>query len=182
MAFLSACSTQPRILPSQKSWNQASTLKNWRAKGRIKVKIAGDTHSASFDWQQFKQNYTIRFYGPFGLGTSWLRRTSSGVTLQVPEHPLQKADTPEDLMMSTFGWFVPVSPLQHWIKGIPAPKEQITNQEIDELGTIKLLQQAGWTVSYAKPTILNNWRLPGRVVAKREDIEVLIVIKVWSRQ
>ena len=167
---------------TQQVLQQLAQLKQWQANGKLKITVDGDPNSAAFNWQQFNQNYAINFFGPFGYGSSWLRRTSKGVTLESPEHPTQSATSPEQLLQETVGWQAPISELQFWLKGQPSPHAILDEITANTDGAVTLLRQQGWTIELSRHQRVGKYWLPTRLVGKRTGIDVLIVIKEWSAQ
>ncbi|BCD96084.1 lipoprotein insertase outer membrane protein LolB [Marinagarivorans cellulosilyticus] len=154
----------------------------WKALGKIKITVDDQPHSASFEWQQFKDNYAINFFGPFGYGSSWLRRTSKGVTLESPEHPIQWAPTPEQLLQQTVGWQAPINELQYWIKGQPAPAAIIDKVTTTPEGAYSALTQQGWDIQLSRHQQYGELSLPHKLIASRQGLSVLIIIKQWERK
>ena len=171
----------PEALAQHKQQQQAlRQMQRWQAQGKMKITLSESTPSAAFTWQNFKQNYAINFFGPFGYGSSWLRRTNKGVTLEAPDQPVMQAATPEQLLLETTGWQIPVSQLQYWIKGQPAPLGDISKIQVDAKGTLTSFEQAGWQLTLSRHTRLHNKYMPGRLIASRAGIKVLIVVKSWE--
>ncbi len=164
----------------QQHLQQLAKLKQWQANGKLKITVDAQPNSAAFNWQQFNQNYTIHFFGPFGYGSSWLRRTSKGVTLESPEHPTQAAASPEQLLQDTVGWQAPISELQFWLKGQPSPHAILDEIKANTDGAVTLLRQQGWIIELSRHQRVGHYWLPTRLEAKRTGIDVLIVIKEWS--
>ena len=152
----------------------------WEAKGKIKITADGESQSAFFEWQQFKNNYAINFFGPFGYGNSWLRRTSKGVTLETPDLPIQRAASPEELLYQTVGWQAPINDLQHWIKGLPAPKVMHHSQKLTPNGALSEFNQQGWHIRFSRHQLHQGLWLPGKITAHRQGIVILIIVKQWS--
>ncbi len=169
------------LILAQKHRKQLAKFNKWQAKGKIKISAQDDPKSASFEWQQFKNNYAINFFGPFGYGNSWLRRTSKGVTLEVPERPPQRAASAEQLLQQTVGWQAPISDLQHWIKGLPAPSGAAREQQFTAHGALSVLKQQGWDIAFSRHQRYQDLWLPGKVVASRQGVTVLVIIKQWTQ-
>jgi outer membrane lipoprotein LolB len=181
LALLQACTQLPRQLDvDQQLQNQLRQVAHWQAAGKLGVRISGDAHGANFDWHHQPDSFVLRLSGPFGQGTTWLRREGRWVTLESPDHPLTRATSAEHLMQEQLGWQVPVSNLRHWIKGVAAPKQRVESVQYNEDGTLAELQQQGWTISYSRYNLHNGWALPGRVVARHSDIQLTLVIKSWD--
>ncbi|HEY7773141.1 MAG TPA: lipoprotein insertase outer membrane protein LolB [Marinagarivorans sp.] len=185
--LLSGCQSftaqQPPIDPRQAAKNHAqhlARLDKWQALGKIKISVDDEPHSASFDWQQFSDNYTINFFGPFGYGSSWLRRTSKGVTLESPDRAIQWAPTPEQLLQQTVGWQAPIQELQYWIKGQPAPHAILDDVTLTPEGAYSQLSQQGWHIQLSRHQNYDNLWLPHKLVASRQGLSVLIIVKQWE--
>lgn len=156
-------------------------LVKWRAEGKIKIVTNGESQTAAFDWQQHKGNYAIHFFGPFGAGSSWLRRTSKGVTLELPNRPPMQASSPEQLLFDAAGWQAPISNLQYWIKGVPAPKTPATQSpEISSEGIA--FEQAGWQISAERLKDTDGFLLPGKVTGSNGNTQVTVIIKRWEKR
>lgn len=179
--LLSACQTMPTTqIDVQDQQDMIRRIPSWQAEGKIALQMGDDRQSAAFDWQQQRANYVIHLYGPFGQGTTWLRRTSKGVSLENAEIGRRHASDAEQLMQDSFGWQVPVSNLQYWIRGLIAPKPPADETVLDEIGLISQLDQEGWHVTYVKYGTYNGWQLPTKLTAERESIKVTIVVKNWQ--
>ena len=74
---------------------------------------------------------------------------------------------------------MPISQLQHWIKGIPAPGA-IESRQDDAAGQLVQLKQLGWTIDYSGYNPVNGWMLPGKLIASRDQVRVVMVIKNWQ--
>ena len=179
--LLCACAQTPRQNTHHAALteNSAQQLTQWRSKGKMRITSPDVKQNASFDWQQFGNNYTINFFGPFGIGSSWLRKTSKGVTLETPDHPVKWAKSAEQLLAQNVGWNMPVSHLKDWIKGIPTAGTESSPITTTESGNTQF-EQAGWLIAASKFKQRGNFQLPGKVVISQNDWKVLIVIKQWE--
>lgn len=179
MIALSGCQTTPQKTGGVPQEKHLYRIGHWEAEGKIAIQMADDRESASFKWTQDKADYTVYLFGPFGQGTTWLRRTSRGVILESAKTGTHKASSAETLMEDVLGWQVPVSNLQFWLRGLPAKKPKPDSLERDPAGFVSLLQQEGWQVAYSRHEHVNGWWLPTRIRAEREDLKLTVVIKRW---
>lgn len=172
-------SAAPAAYTADELQKRLPALKHWQAEGKIAITLADDRQSASFSWQQFDRNYNIHVFGPFGQGSTKIKRTSKGVTLENAELGLHRADSAEQLMEQLVGWQVPVDAMQYWIKGAPAPglAESVTR---DANGLLRQIVQDGWSVDITAYQYVGRWRLPSRLTAQREQVRLLVVIKDWQ--
>ena len=72
--------------------------------------------------------------------------------------------------------------LRYWIRGLPEPGASPTLQT-DAEGRLTRLEQNGWIIeypayAYAAPLSLE---LPERMIARRQDLSVKLIIEDWSR-
>jgi outer membrane lipoprotein LolB len=91
------------------------------------------------------------------------------------------ANSPEDLILQQLGYELPVSYLEFWIRGLPAPdfKAELTFNELNQLSEIS---QDGWKIIYPDPRQYGALTLPRRVdVSRHEDAIVLRFIGLnWN--
>lgn len=161
---------QERRLPS---------LQSWRAEGKVSFKIKNQNQSASFHWDQHKGNFILHIFGPFGHSSTWIKRTSHGVTLENAELGRRQAANAEALMQTLVGWQVPVSNMQYWIKGQPAPGSKAA-MTTNDLGFPSELQQQGWQVQIKQYQTVGPWQLPQKLIASRDDMRLMVVINQWQ--
>ncbi|MEY4588502.1 MAG: outer rane lipoprotein LolB [Pseudomonadota bacterium] len=192
---LTACSRLPKQPPPPVALEQQPNLlaqkRFWLAEGKIALtvtalsdKTAPDApkeykESGNFEWQNQGGNYAIRFYGPLGLGAVKLTKEGKLVTFESAKEGTHSAESAEELMQRLAGWQVPISQLQHWIKGIPAPGA-IESRQNDPSGQLLQLKQLGWTIDYSAYSQINGWSLPGKLIASRERVKVVMVMKNWQ--
>ena len=179
---LTACSRLPQQQPPVAVKTPAELLaqkRYWQAEGKIALSVKDYKESGNFDWQNQGGNFAIRFYGPLGLGAVKLTKEGKIVTFESAKDGTHSAESAEELMQRLAGWQVPISQLQHWIKGIPAPGAIESHQD-DPAGQLVQLKQLGWTIDYSGYNLVNGWQLPGKLIASREQVRVVMVIKNWQ--
>ena len=175
------CSHTPTQLDiDRQQQNELRRIDNWQAEGKLGVRMEGDAQSAYFDWHNQADAFTLRLSGPFGQGTTWLRRKGTSVTLESADQPLRRAATAEQLMQAQLGWQVPVSNLRYWIKGLAAPRQEVTHLLRNANGTLAELHQQDWRITYSRYAMHNGWALPGKLVAERGAIKLTMIIKSWQ--
>jgi outer membrane lipoprotein LolB len=177
---LTGCQSTPQKAGGAQQDKLLYRVPHWEAEGKIAIQTVNDRQSASFKWTQDNTLYAIHLFGPFGQGTTWLRRTSRGVTLENAKTGVHQADSAEALMQEVLGWQVPVTNLQFWLRGLPAKKPRPAKQERDSAGFVSRLHQEGWQVSYSRYEHFNGWWLPTRIQAERNDLRLTVVIKHWQ--
>lgn len=182
-AALAACASAPPAAergdwPAQRDSLEA--LENWQFRGRVNVRYDNESHTPRILWQQQDRNYNIRLWGSFNAGNTRITGDPAGVTLEADGEVLT-AETPEDLILEQLGYELPVSHLEYWIRGLPAPGGDADLQfnERDQLAEIR---QQGWSVSYPDPRQYGDLSLPGEmeVLRSADDVRLRFVGLRWT--
>lgn len=185
LALLSGCATRPALEEAiaYEPWMARkvalSHLQDWVIGGRIGVTTAKEGWHASLHWTQQGQNYLIDLIGPLGQGRMRIQGNESRVIVQTADGRVLSAADPERLLKETVGVGVPVSGLQYWVRGLPAP---IPHSELrgDEQGRLTHLEQGGWVIDYSDYEPVAGLDLPTRIRARQGDLQVQLVIRQWN--
>lgn len=171
---LTACRTVAPPAGENPSWvqlrNELQHLETWQLSGRVNVRYYDESHTPRIQWQQNGEQYHIRLWGTFNAGNTEIDGRPGLVTLEQDGEVLT-ADTPENLILEQLGYELPVSHLEYWIKGIPAP-DSTAQLDFDELNQLTALQQDGWTVLYSDMRQYAQLSLPRRVDVSRQEGDV----------
>lgn len=181
--LLSGCQsfqTKPVNLTSKQQNQQLTQTHNWQAKGKISLQFKDERQNASFTWNQKENDFTVHLFGPLGQGSILLRQSQGLASLESSGHGKKEAQTPEQLMQDTLGWQVPISNLQHWIKGTPLQEINTSEQRMDKQGFITAFKQQGWQIKYLKRQRNNGWLLPKRIVITQDNMRLVIIVKDWK--
>lgn len=156
-------------------------LTHWRLAGKIGLRTPDDSLSANLDWSQAGQAYRMLISGPFGTGRSTLEGSLDGVALTTGDGRFE-AETPEQLMEAQLGWTLPISALDHWVRGLPAPLVP-HDMRTDDRGFPVELHQAGWIIEYRDwlwvPELAGGLWLPRRLVMTIDSLRATLVINQW---
>mgnify|MGYP003585707067 FL=1 len=185
--LLTGCAVAPTTSPeATKAWTaRQSALQNltqWNAAGRIGVVNGPDGWHAGFQWAQQDSGYRIDLIGPLGQGRIRVEGNEQAVRIQTADGQTQTAPDPDALLEQAVGARLPVTGLRYWIRGLPEPGPSPTLQT-DAEGRLTRLEQNGWIIeypayAYAAPLSLE---LPERIIARRQDLSVKLIIEDWSR-
>ena len=125
-ALLAACAATPPRGPrgdAEQVWHSRqaalTALTDWSFTGRIGITLGDQGWHAALDWRQHAGVYDIRISGPLGQGVGLLHGDPNGVLLRTSDHKESRAADAESLLHARFGWWVPVSGLQYWLRGLP---------------------------------------------------------------
>jgi len=193
--FCVSCATplpRPPEDQLQKSWQaHASALlpiEHWELHGRLAVRADERGGQASLTWRRAGQRHSIRLGGPLGRGALHLTQDESGAQLRDAEQRVQHAPNGEELLFNYTGWRLPVAHLNYWVRGLPAP-DVAAEQELDESGRLRSLQQQGWLVQYQEYRRVDGRDLPSHLrltspanaASGQPAMEVRLVIERWAQ-
>lgn len=152
-------------------------LSDWRVEGRLAVSNGRQSWQSSVNWRQRDERYAIDLIGPLGQGRVSIRGDADGVTLDDGERRLQAPD-PETLLARAGIAPVPIEGLRYWLLGLPDP-ERPARPVTDDDGLLRRLQQAGWQIVYVNYITVDELVMPQRIDARREGLEVRLLINRW---
>ena len=181
---MSGCSVlqQPAPEPAQQlGWSQyqqyMSRLNHWELQGKVGIRSAVDALSASLQWQQQQARYAIQLRGPLGQGGADINGGPQQVSIDIPGEGRFEADNPETLLQKTTGWQLPISDIQYWIRGIPAPETPF--EQVVEENRLQTLDQNGWHIQYVRYQRFGVL-LPSKIKLSRGQIRITLVVKKWQ--
>ncbi|WP_458524945.1 lipoprotein insertase outer membrane protein LolB [Onishia taeanensis] len=185
LALLAGCASRPPVStgtaergPWQEQAPRVEALTDWTLAGKVGLRTAEESTSANLDWRQTPNYYRLLISGPFGAGRSTLEGTAQEVSLTTGEGRVS-ADSAEALLEQQLGWSLPVSSLDHWVRGLPAPGSAY-ERETDAQGYPTRLTQAGWTIDYRGWMPAGGLWLPRRLDMQRPGIEATLLINAWQ--
>lgn len=183
---LSSCTTitpTSSVSATKISWKERqltlNRLQNWQLNGKIGVQTARDSGSASVDWKQNHQQFIISLSGPLGSGGLKLTGHPGIVTLDTSDGKHFSANSAEQLLSKQWGWNLPVSHLNYWVRGLPAPSSAYTSQ-LDSSQRLSELVQQGWHVQFMSYTRSGNIDLPDKISITSPTLKTKIVIYDWK--
>jgi outer membrane lipoprotein LolB len=184
--------------------SQVSALQHWELKGKLGIRMPDDSSSVWLNWQQQPDQFRLHLTTLLGQTAALIEGDDRSVVLNTLEHENITAPSPELLLERELGWQFPVSRLQFWVKGIPAPSSR-TSLTFNPRGLLGSLDQAGWTVNYDRyrqyhftqpddtpshPTQSDRTQsdkthahtawLPGRVRMTHKDLKLTVIVHDWQ--
>ena len=159
VTILSACVTvtEHQLPPNSEIGKEAAwelhraTLKNlatWKLKGRVAGKSNHEGFRAGVRWHQEETTYSIDLLGPLGRKVAVINGDEELIELKTSKGETYTAEDAETLMQELFGYSLPINGLRYWMRGIPDPDLRYASLELDKLGKLKQLHQAGWVIEY----------------------------------
>lgn len=168
--------------PSKESWEERQKrlmhIQSWQVSGKIAAQSAHDSGSATVNWTQRQGLYTISLSGPLGSHHLELKGQPGSVTLLTAEGKSLSAQSPEQLLISQWGFHIPISNIKYWIRGLPVPGVPV-NTRFDNQARLSSLTQQGWQVDFLDYTQVGQIQLPNRISIVSPSLKIKIVIHQW---
>lgn len=183
--FTSGCSVfKPReaISSPPTSWQAhqhlVSKISAWSIEGRIGVKKANESFSASFNWSQQNNAFHIEIIGPIGQGYVSITGHPDEILISTTDESVITTE-PEKWLKTQLNLNIPLRHLANWIKGIPQPTERINALETFKNGTLRTLEQSGWTIDFAQYHTDTKPMLPKKLSASADNTNIKIKVHEW---
>jgi outer membrane lipoprotein LolB len=147
--------------------------------GRILVTYSGGALTANLRWLHDSTDDQIWLMTPTGQTLAYIVDSPQGATLTRADQREYRASSVEALTRQSLGWSLPLSLLQYWVGGRPAPGAAPSALERDVEARPVAFMQNGWRVAI---TYYAEGELNGRV--RRLDLsdganEIRLVIDTW---
>jgi outer membrane lipoprotein LolB len=145
--------------------------------GRVLVTYSGGALTANLRWEHAAAQDEIWLMTPTGQTLAHIVDSPAGAVLTRADQQRYEARSVEALTRQALGWALPLSLLQYWVRGVPAPGAVEDVQKNGERPTA--LTQHGWRVAFTYHT---EGELSGRV--RRLDLTdganaIRFVIDTW---
>lgn len=128
--------------------------------GRVRVTNQGTAMTANYRWLHAVDADDIWLMTPTGQALAQIREDYEGAVITTAEQKQYRASRVEALTQQALGWELPVSRLQHWVRGVPVPNLPFEIVERDAAGKIRQLAQDGWRITYDYYPVTQNDGLP----------------------
>lgn len=182
--LLSACSAIAPPAEENSDWarqrDQLQDLDSWELRGRVNVRYDNKSHTPTINWLQQNVEYHIQLWGTLNAGRTLIVGSPDYVTLE-SGGKTRSASSPEELILEQLGYELPISQLNYWIKGLPAPGSdaQLSFNALNQLTTI---EQANWTINLSDMRQYGAISLPRRVdlTRPRNDIRLRFFRLNWT--
>ena len=164
---LTGCQTVPKHTnptPPPTLDGQADILstQKFHLQGKIGVRTPQQSGSAFYTWLQQDEQFDIELSGILGIGKTQITGQPGQASLQSAKTGLIQAETAEELLAMTTGWYAPISYLVDWVQARPASIEAQTEQ--DSSGRNIVILEEGWRVELS---YTQQETLPNRLILKQ---------------
>lgn len=180
--LLAGCADLPEQASSDLDWQsrelQLAALSHWKASGKLAIRTADQSESATLEWDQVNNITRIVLSGPMGLGATSIE--SDETSLQISRNgQTQHYDISSGPGSTVTGWELPVQALPYWILGLPAPRDPVQGQTVEQ-GLLRRVEQLGWTVTYESYGQFEQYVLPTRLNIERDSTRARLIIRNWT--
>ena len=147
--------------------------------GRVLATYSGGSVTANVRWEHAPARDEIWLMTPTGQTLAHIVDTPQGVTLTRADREVHRAQSVEALTRQALGWPLPLSQLQYWIRGMPAPGAPAAEIERDAGKRLTAFTQNEWRVAL---TYNDDGEQAGRV--RRVDLvdgpnRIRFVVDTW---
>jgi len=156
-----------------------NSIHSFKIDGKIAVQTTRDSGSASVNWVQKGNQFNISLLGPLGSNGLKLTGQPGRVSLQTSDGKTYSANSPEQLLAERWGFHLPVSNLNYWVRGLPVPGPA-ANTQFDNYGRLTQLVQQGWNIQYQSYMRIGKIELPERIYVSSPSLKVKMVIYQWN--
>lgn len=180
-AFLAGCSISPST-PKAPIPDRAEDITTWQTEGRVGIRTAQDAVSGNFNWEHSPEHYELNIYGPFGQGATRIEGIPGKESRLTYDDKDLRGPSAEALLYHELGWHFPVTNVQYWIRGLPAPDSAAEISYQSDGITPEQIVQDGWTITYREFTSLGTLRLPQRLQVTHSPYRVNLIVTDWDVQ
>mgnify|MGYP001024944253 CR=1 FL=1 len=170
---------QLKVAVAPESLRDARPVMQFKLDGRLSVKTDGQTFSGSLAWRRNGGEETLLLSGPLGQGAAEISRQGDLLVLKAADGTVVTEASDERLMERALGLRLPLDGLVWWLSALPRP-EVAFRATAGEDGHLASLDQDGWHIEYSRYQLRGERWLPGRVFARRGDLEFRLVVDAWE--
>lgn len=145
--------------------------------GRVLVTYNGGALTANSRWQHTAQQDELWLMTPTGQTVAHVLDSPAGAVLTRADQQKYEAQNVETLTRNGLGWALPLSLMQYWVRGMPAPGE--VRMEKSEDNRPASLTQHGWRVALTYYTEGEFAGLVRRLDMTDGTNEIRFVIDTW---
>lgn len=183
LAFIIAGCAQAPLKHESAAYEQQRTrlsaLDHWSLNGRFAVRYQEEGGSGIIRWIRKGEDYDLRLYDTLGRMQLRLWREEGRVSIQSREGELQDSESAEQLMQSQLGWSLPITALDHWVRGLEDPGLPLETFQVDGL-YVQRLSQAQWLVEYSRHELVDGLWVPGMIRIEGRDISLKLIVETWN--
>lgn len=155
-----------------------SKSNNFQVMGKLGFKSPYKAGSATINWLQESNQYTISISGPFGSNRTIIEGNDLHATVQSQGE--KQSGSPEEFPLQIIGISLPVKLMRFWIMGIPSPNYAFSEGTVSKIpGTYNSFYQEDWYLNFSRYNLIKGNYLPSKIKGSKKEYSFTLVIKDW---
>jgi outer membrane lipoprotein LolB len=152
-------------------------IAEWDMRGRIAVETPDEAWQGRFFWTQSTDSLNLLIRGPLGAGNVEISGTETDLTVRSRGETWQLEDAELELS-ARLGWWVPITSLDSWLKGIP--DAEYDARPVISRDALASLEQRAWTLRYESYQLIDDWLIPRRIDMTHEALKLIVTIDSFA--
>ena len=185
--LLSACSFIPSKSvpePDDPNWlahkARIMEMTEWHVQGRFSAHNESENWAGHFQWLNETNNYVVNISAPMSGGSLIIRGDAEEARIILDEETSYSADDANYLLYTYTGLRLPINELKYWLKGVPAPEENISLIKLDSNGKLAKLAQQNWTIDFKRYRKQGEIEIPDKIFLENHEFDVRLSIRRWK--
>ena len=163
---------------SHTSNNNPSKSSGFQLFGKLGFKSSSATGSATIDWLQQLNIYTITISGPLGSNRAVLKGNEFYAEMQIQGQYIY--GSPQDLSSELLGASLPLGLMRFWVMGMPAPHHSFTKDTFYKNSKIyNSFLQLDWQLDFSRHKFFGSMYLPTKIQGSNQDHSFTLIVKDW---
>ena len=163
---------------SHTSNNNPSKSSGFQLFGKLGFKSSSMTGSATIDWLQQLNIYTITISGPLGSNRAVLKGNEFYAEMQIQGQSIY--GSPQDLSSELLGASLPLGLMRFWVMGMPAPHHSFTKDTFYKNSKIyNSFLQLDWQLDFSRHKFFGSMYLPTKIQGSNQDHSFTLIVKDW---
>lgn len=154
--------------------NDTALPASWSLNGKLGYR-GNESGSATISWRYFDHSNLINLSGPFGSYATEISGNASNLSIRNDNTLI--SGPAELIMLEQLGWSTPIDAWPHWLNGVPAPQNPVTDYQ--RTPTQISFMQNGTRVKLDRFLEVNGYILPHRIVCERNGEQITLLVSNW---
>ncbi len=182
LILITSCSsvsiTKNQDQSSHISSNNLNESSGFQLLGKLGFTSSSKAGSATINWLQQLNIYTITISGPLGANSATLKGNELYAEMQIQGRNIY--GSPQDLSSELLGTSLPFGLIRFWIMGMPAPNFSFTNDTFYKNSEIySSFLQLDWQLNFSQHKFFDAMYIPTKIQGSNQEHSFTMIIKDW---